>query len=81
MKRNKFIKLLMANGYQRNQAAKMANEVRNRYGTSYKEIWENPMFRIGVYAQRACKTFAALGIAAIAAANALDTAFRENNGL
>jgi len=46
-----------------------------------KEILENPMFRIGVYAQRACKTFAALGIAAIAAANALDTAFRENNGL
>lgn len=72
MKRKKFIRLLMANGYQRNQAAKIANEAMDGYKTSYKGIWENPMFRLEmVFFPKVCAAFAALGVAAVAVANAL----------
>lgn len=82
MKRNKFIKLLMALGYQRNHAVKIANEAMGRYGTSYKDIWENPIFRLEiVFSPKVCKALIAFGNAAVAAENALAKALKENKDL
>ena len=71
MKRKRFIKLLMARGYQRNRAAQIAHEARITYRESYKDIWENPLFQLGiVLTPGVCKTLIAIGNAAMAAANA-----------